>query len=313
MRRIADRTCVTNIRILTLLLAGLLLWSCSKEASPPPELAQKAETVADSTAPAAKAEEPRPWAILYAFPQEGDEIIASSSVVSDLNWEGRRICAGWLQQQVVIASTGIGMTNAAATAQYIIDTYNPRGIIFTGVCGAVDPKLHVGDIVIPDHWVTHDYGFWSNKGLETDSVAVGRPDTSAFERMLTIPVDTMLYRRLCDAADGIAFRFKKVGQMLPDVYKGGVGVSGNTFIGSLKKRQALNKDLGARIVDMESAAVVQTAHAAGIPVVVVRASSDLAGGGSGNAEAEFKANFEAAAYNASLVVKRFLETRVSPE
>ncbi len=310
MRRIANRTCVTNIRFLTLLLAGLLLWSCAKDASPPPEVTQKAEPVADTTStPAVKEAPSGPWAILYAFPQEGDEIIASSSLISDLEWEGRRICTGYLRQQVVIASTGIGMTNAAATTQYIIDTYNPKGIIFTGVCGAIDPKLHVGDIVIPDRWVTHDYGFWGNKGLETDSVAVGRPDTAGFERMLTIPVDTMLYRRLGEAADQVAFRFRKVHQMLPDVYKGGVGVSGNAFIGSLKKRQSLDNELKAVIVDMESAAVVQTAHAAGIPVAVVRASSDLAGGGSGSAEAEFKANFEAAAYNAAIVVKRFLETQ----
>jgi len=309
MRRIADRSGMTQLRLLTLMLAGLVLWSCAKDASPPPQENTQAEPVAEAPPP----QKPRPWAVLYAFPQEGEEIILSSSLVSDLTWEGRRICSGWLEHQVVIASTGIGMTNAAATAQYIIDTYDPEGIIFTGVCGAVDPKLHVGDIVIPDRWITHDYGFYGSKGLETDSVAVGRPDTAGFDRMLTIPVDTMLYRRLCEAADGIAFRFKKVGQILPEIYKGGVGVSGNAFIGSERKRQSLNKELGAQIVDMESAAVVQTAHAAGIPVVVVRASSDLAGGGSGNAEAEFRANFEAAAYNASIVVKRFLETRVGEE
>lgn len=308
MRRNAERIGVTNMRILTFIFAGLLLWSCSREASPPPQETTQVEPAVETPQV-----DPRPWAILYAFPQEGEEIILSSSLVSDLSWEGRRICSGWLEQQIVIASTGIGMTNAAATAQYIIDTYDPKGIIFTGVCGAVDPKLRVGDIVIPDRWSTHDYGFWGSQGLETDSVGVGRTDTLGFERMLSIPVDTSLYRRLGEAADGISFRFKKVGQMLPDVYKGGVGVSGNSFIGSQQKRKELNKTLGARIVDMESAAVVQTAYTAGIPVVVVRASSDLAGGGSGNAEAEFRANFEAAAYNASIVVKRFLETRVSKE
>jgi adenosylhomocysteine nucleosidase len=229
--------------------------------------------------------------------------------VSDENWAGRRISQGWIEQQIVIASTGIGMTNAAATAQHIIDTYNPKGIIFTGVCGAVDPKLRVGDIVIADRWVTHDYGFWGDRGLETDSVAVGRADTAGYDRMLEIPVDTSLFRRLGEAADGIAFRFKKVGGLLPEVYKGGTGVSGNAFIGSFRKRQSLDNDLKAVIVDMESAAVVQTAHAAGIPVAIVRASSDLAGGGSGDAEEEFRANFEAAAYNAAIVVKRFLETR----
>jgi adenosylhomocysteine nucleosidase len=291
---------------LTLLLAGLLLAACAKDAAPPEQAPQVEPVVQEK--PAVE-ETPRPWAILYAFAQEGEEIIGSSSISTDMNWAGRRIAVGWLEQPVVIASTGIGMTNAAATAQHIIDTYKPKGIIFTGVCGAIDPKLHVGDIVIPDRWVTHDYGFWGNNGLETDSVAVGRPGMSGYDRMVQIPVDSSLVRRLGEAADGIAFRFKKVAGLLPDVYKGGVGVSGNAFIGSQKKRQSLDNDLKAMIVDMESAAVVQTAHAAGIPVAVVRASSDLAGGGSGNAEEQFRANFEAAAFNAAMVVKQFLETR----
>ena len=301
MRRIDSKTLGQHSRILTILLTGLLLMACAQEAAPP----QEAEPVVEEVI--------RPYAILYAFAQEGEEIIGSSSVVTDRTWAGRRVITGWLEQKIVIASTGIGMTNAAAATQYIIDTYNPKGIIFTGVCGAIDPKMRVGDIVIPDSWVTHDYGFWGSKGLETDSVWVGRSDTAGYDRMLTIPVDTNLARRLGDAADGISFRFKKIGGMLPEIYRGGVGVSGNAFIGSEKKRKSLNGELQAQIVDMESAAVVQTAYTAGIPVAIVRASSDLAGGGAGSAEEEFHENFEAAAHNAALVVKRFLETRVEQE
>ena len=300
MRKTDPKTLDRHSWILTLLIAGALFASCAQESAPPQEV-QKAPPVA--------AKAPRPWAILYAFAHEGEELIGSSTIVSDKNWAGRRVSSGWLIQPVVIASTGIGMANAAATTQHIIDTYKPQGIIFTGVCGAIDPKLRVGDIVIPDRWVTHDYGFWGESGLETDSVPVGRPDTAGFDRMIEIPVDTALARMLGQAADGIAFRFKKVGDFLPDIYKGGVGVSGNAFIGSQKKRQSLNKDLKARIVDMESAAVVQTAYAAGIPVAIVRANSGLAVGGSGTTKEQFRENFEAAAYNAALVVKQFLETR----
>jgi len=304
MRKTDPKTRARQTWILTLLIAGALFAACTQESAPPPEVKKEAPVVEKA---------PQPWAILYAFAQEGEEVIGSSTIVTEKTWAGRKISSGWLIQPVVIASTGIGMSNAAATTQHIIDTYKPQGIILTGVCGAVDPKLRIGDIVIPDRWVTHDYGFWGDSGLETDSLPVGRSDTAGFDRMIEIPVDTALARQLGNAADGIAFRFKKVGDFLPDVYKGGVGVSGNAFIGSQRKRQSLYKELKARIVDMESAAVVQTAYAAGIPVVIVRANSDLAGGGSGNAEEEFRQNFEAAAYNAALVVKQFLEVREGEE
>jgi adenosylhomocysteine nucleosidase len=208
---------------------------------------------------------------------------------------------------VIIAATGFGMTNAAAATQHMIDTYEPQGIIFTGIAGAIDPDLKIGDVVIPDRWVTHDYGLWSSSGFQTDTVFVGRPDTAGFDRYLEIPVDTNLHRRLVEAADIVDFHFRKAQGLLPDYHAGGVGVSGNAFIASKSKREQLHRDLGALIVDMESAAVVQTAHAAGIPVAVVRGTSDLAGGGTQSAEDELRANFRAAAHNAATVVKQFLE------
>jgi adenosylhomocysteine nucleosidase len=296
MQRIDLRTLATRQRILTFLLAGLILAACARETAQPPE-----QQVVE--------EAPRPWAILHALAVEGEELRGSASIVTDAVWAGRPVAVGWIVQPMVIAKTGVGTANAAATTQHVIDTYKPAGIIFTGVCGAIDPRLRIGDIVIPDQWVTHDFGYYGARGFEVDSIPVGRFDSTGFDRMMEIAVDTNLARRLEAAANATAFHFRTVGGILPEIYRGGVGVSGNAFIGSQSKRKQLNRDLEAQIVDMESAAVVQTAHAAGVPVVIVRACSDLAGGGSGTAEEEFRENFETAAYNAAMVVKEFLETK----
>ncbi len=254
-----------------------------------------------------------PWVVLYAFDAEGEQLREWIPLNTDTVWAGRQVAYGRLVQPVVLAASGMGMSNAAATTQYVIDRYNPRGIIFTGICGAVDPQLHIGDIVVPTRWITHDYGYWGKKGFETDSIPVGRTDTVGFELKLELPVDTTLYRLLTEAADRIDFRFDKVGRRLPEVHIGGVGVSGDAFIDSKEKRLQLERDFGAQIVDMESAAVVQTGHANGIPVVVIRSCSDLAGGsGSETAGEQLRESLETAAHNSALVVREFLENPEEP-
>lgn len=253
----------------------------------------------------------RPWAVLYSFAPEGQELKKSVSIVTEQTWAGRPVDAGWLVQPVVLVATGVGMANAVAATQYVIDTYEPQGILFTGISGGVNPAHQPGDIVIPDQWITHDFGYWGPEGFEIDSVPVGRPDTLGFAAMLDIPADTLLVRRLGDAANRISYRFRTVGGRLPEVRVGGAGVSGNTFIDSKVKREWLSRQLNAEIVDLESAAVVQTARAAGVPVVVVRTCSGLVGSPPSESGARQTEQFMSiAGPNMALILKEFLE---SPE
>ncbi|MBI5868684.1 MAG: 5'-methylthioadenosine/S-adenosylhomocysteine nucleosidase [candidate division Zixibacteria bacterium] len=300
-------------RILTA-LALILMISCVREApKTKSQTAQSSPAESVVASPPAAAQEveassERPWAILYAFPPEGEQLRKAALVKKDTVWAGRSIVFGSLVQPVVIASSGIGMTNAAATTQHIIDTYHPKAIIFTGICGGVNPQHQIGDIVIPEQWLTHDYGFWGKNGFKTDSIDVGQPGTGEHRHMMDIVVDTQLTRKLAEAGNAIAFRFRTVAGRLPEIYVGGLGVSGNTFIDSKPKREQLFHELQAEIVDMESAAVVQTAHSAGIPVAVVRSCSDLAGGsGSETASRQLEDFFQVTAYNSALVVQQFLE------
>lgn len=286
----------TIIPAIVVLTTALLALSCSR----------KEETPVVETAPPPL---PRPWAIIHTYAPEAAELLKSVSVVSDTIWAGRPVAVGWLVQPVVSAVCGAGMANAAATAQHIIDEYNPRGIILTGVSAAVNKAHLPGDVVIPDQWITHDFGYWGPEGFKLDSIPVGRAGSSGFDPMIDIPVDTQLATRLGEAANRVSYRFRTVEGRLPEVFVGGAGASGNMFIDSKLKRDWLWRELQAEIVDLESAAVVQTARAAGIPVAVMRSCSSLAGGGTTQNPQQVKYFFEVTAVNSALVLKEFLESR----
>jgi len=49
---------------------------------------------------------------------------------------------------VLVEASGVGKPAAAATTQRIISEWKPNALIFTGVAGALDPKLNIGDLVV---------------------------------------------------------------------------------------------------------------------------------------------------------------------
>ena len=62
---------------------------------------------------------------------------------------------------------------------------------------------------------------------------------------------------------------------------------------------------GARVLDMESAAVAHVAYANGVPFIAVRSLSDLAGGGEG--ENQIEVFMGLAAKNSAVVVQSLLQ------
>ena len=91
---------------------------------------------------------------------------------------------------------------------------------------------------------------------------------------------------------------------------GGAGVSGGAFVDNAAFRQYYTfETFGARVLDMESAAVAHVAWANRVPFIAVRSLSDLAGGSEqGN---QLEVFFRLAADNAAAVVRAIL--RAMPE
>ena len=106
--------------------------------------------------------------------------------------------------------------------------------------------------------------------------------------------------------------FKMIGDRTPRLIVGGTGVSGNSFIDSKEKRLWLQENFNAMVTDMESAAVAQVCAVNGLPFIIFRSASDLAGGsGSETATDELEQFFKIAADNSSSVVLRFLATALA--
>jgi adenosylhomocysteine nucleosidase len=249
-------------------------------------------------------------AILFAFEEEGKLLISKMELTDSLNTNGRIFWKGKLQgKDVVVVESGVGMTNAAMTTQLLIDKYSPEKIIFTGICGAIDSANHIGDVVIPQKWVTHDYGIYNKDGFSPESLVVVFSGESKPKYAMFFSVDKNLLKIAEASAERVRDKFKSIGERIPQVRIGGIGASGNSFIDQKEKRGWLKEKFNAQIVDMESAGVVQVANINGVPILVIRSCSDLAGGsGSSTAQEELNQFFKVAADNSATFVLQFLSS-----
>ncbi len=236
-------------------------------------------------------------AIMYAFEAEGQLLRSNMTLEDSLFSLGRVFWIGKLEgKDVIVVNSDVGMTNAAMTTQLLIDKFKPKEIIFTGICGGIDPENKIGDIVVPEYWVTHDYGLYNREGFKTGWIYVWLPEKQAADTVTFFPVDPGLLQVAKEAKPEL----KPILGRMPKIKVGGNGASGSSFIDQVEKREWLAEKLDAQIVDMESAAVVQVATINGVPVLAVRSCSDLAGGsGSSTARDEIQEFFGVAADNSA--------------
>lgn len=253
-------------------------------------------------------QESHPYLILYAFDTEGQTLAGMMQNADSMAVLGRPVFSGRLSgKDIILAESGIGMTNAAMTAQRMIDEYDPKAVIFTGIAGAVDISVHIGDIAVCGRWIAHDYVYYGADGPEPMKIGAFSPGKKEMIEFVSFPVDSLML----DEASGLAddeINFRSIEDRIPEIRVGGTGVSGNAFIDNRDKRIWLSKTFGAIVTDMETASVAQVCEVNGLPFIAFRSASDLAGGsGSASAQAELDRFFEIAAENSSKLVVRFLE------
>lgn len=189
---------------------------------------------------------------------------------------GRTVfCSGRLKgKDVVIAKCGIGKVCAAVCTQIMIDVYGAELIINTGVAGGLAAGLRIGDIVIADSLIQHDFNlslFGYAKGYLPCS---GQKDKS-------VPTEFRADGRAVSALEKAALN---IGQR----YVKGIIVSGDTFISDNRKKEELISLFGASATEMEGAAVAQAAFLSSVPFAVIRAISDGADDGATVSSDEFE-------------------------
>jgi adenosylhomocysteine nucleosidase len=248
-----------------------------------------------------------PILVLYAFDAEGASLTKLMTITKRDTLLGRPVIEGTLSgKEIILAESGMGMTNAAMTTQMLIDRFHPRTVLFTGIAGAIDTSVHIGDIVIPSKWCEHDYGYYGKDGLKPEGLVVHMFGADSLTEETAFYADTSLLaiaRKIpIDSLD-----LDPINGRTPRLTIGGVGVTGNQFIDSKEEREWQTKHFSALTTDMESVAVAQVCAVNGVPFLIFRSASDLAGGsGSSTAQTEIKQFFKVAAANSIDVLRHLL-------
>lgn len=176
----------------------------------------------------------------------------------------------------VLVASRIGKVAAAATAAHLIFEYKVDVIIFTGVAGAIDPSLNVGDVVIANALIQHDMD--------------ARPFCPIYEipllKIKECYTDPLLVRFATQASQ--EFVEKELTNAIPasilDEFHiatpkviTGLVITGDQVISQEFQKVQLRKNLpSALCVEMEGASVSQICYEYDVPCAVIRTISDYA-------------------------------------
>lgn len=170
----------------------------------------------------------------------------------------------------------IGKVAAAATAAILIERFGVTHIIVTGVAGAADAMVAVGDIVIAQELVQHDLDCSPLfPRFEIPLCAVARLPTDARLTAQVMQAADHWFAHEFDAvigsADRASFQLEK-----PRIHRGLIA-SGDEFMDDRHRLAQLKTALPDLLaVEMEGAAVAQVCFEYGIGCAVIRVISDAA-------------------------------------
>lgn len=167
-------------------------------------------------------------------------------------------------QDCVLAQCGVAKVNAAMCTQTMILMFKPEAIINTGVAGALNKEINIGDIVVSSSVVHHDANIIEDEGKESGMLFPRGTIQFSDESITKIDADKALADRLiegCKNIDGVKVFY-------------GTVASGEQFISSKVARIEIGEFFNAYCCEMEGAAIGQVCYRNDIPFVILRAISD---------------------------------------
>lgn len=186
-------------------------------------------------------------------------------------------------KKIILTQSWIAKVNATIATTLLIERFEPDFIINTWTAWAIDPKLQIWDVVIAEKIFHHDadvtkfwYELWQipkmPKFFESD------------ESLLEIAKNSL-------SNENFKTHF-------------GIIASGDQFIANENQKNFLKNFDNLQAVEMESAAIAQTATIMKIPFIIVRSISDNADGSAGISFEEF---LEIASQNSATIVEKIMK------
>jgi len=187
--------------------------------------------------------------------------------------------------EVVLVEAGIGKVNAARTTQLLIDNFKVDGIINVGAAGSSNDELDIGDIVIGEKIVQHDF----------DITAFGHPKGYISNVGQFVESDKTLIEKIEKTISKIQDKDFKI--------KIGTVASGDIFCTEVKMKEKIRSKFGADAIEMEGAAIAQVCKLDNVPFIVIRSISDSP---NGNNNITFDQFLEKASKRCAKIIKEFL-------
>ena len=195
-------------------------------------------------------------AIMGAMPEEVAPILERLDDVQEVNYaKNKYYKAKYKNIDVVVAYSKIGKVFSSLTATTMIELFACDVPLFTGVAGAVNPELKIGDLIVASKLAQHDL----------DITIFGHPHGYVPEGSVYVEADK----------DLIALSKMIASEMNVSV-KEGIIATGDQFIASEEKKQFIAETFKADALEMEGASVAVVCDALGVPFFILRSISDSA-------------------------------------
>lgn len=233
----------------------------------------------------------RPIAIIGAMKEEISLLSSLLAKPKKNTIAGVNFIKGTLASHtIVIAQSGIGKVSAAHTTTLLHERFNPSVIFNIGTAGGINPKLSIGDVVLADRVVHHDFDVSAISNALYGQV----PGSSQFflpDKLLLNQIEDILFQLDINSYSGLL-------------------ASGDKFLSDEKALDNILKHFPNLLaVDMEAASIAQICQKYKTPFIILRAISDIP-------KEESPLNFveflQLASKNSTNVIVKFLQIYPNP-
>lgn len=160
------------------------------------------------------------------------------------------------QKECILVESGVGKVNSSRTAQILIDKFEIEYIINVGSAAAANDELEIGDIVIGETLVQHDF----------DITAFGHKKGYISNIGENVQTNKELIEKFNEKISTIENKNYKI--------KIGTIASGDIFCTEKEMKEKIKTKFNADAIEMEGAAIAQVCYLDNIPFIIIRSISD---------------------------------------
>ncbi|MFW2568370.1 5'-methylthioadenosine/adenosylhomocysteine nucleosidase [Aliarcobacter butzleri] len=195
-------------------------------------------------------------AIMGAMEEEIEPLLAYFDKINVVEFANNKYYeVNYKGLDIVIAYSKIGKVHASLTAATMIEKFSCDTLLFSGVAGAVNPNLKIGDLIIADKLCQHDL----------DITAFGHPNGYVPGGKVFVETTSSLR----DIAKKVATKSNL------KVIEGTIA-TGDQFVHSVERKEFIQNTFNADALEMEGASVAVVCDALNVPFFILRAISDSA-------------------------------------